>query len=386
MWNLAEDTLGQADLDALADWLRDGPRLTQGPLVRELERAWSDWLGVKDSVFVSSGTTANLALVMAAARRVERRRPRVGVAAVTWSTNITPSLLLGHEVVVFDIDRRTLGVDEEQVVTAIRDDEIDILFVTHLLGFDALTDTIIEAAAASGTILIEDCCESHGARHGSTKVGTMGLGSTFSFYFGHHMSTIEGGMVSTNDAALSDEIRLIRAHGLARESARFTEHAARRPDLDERFLFVSPGLNLRSTDLNAFLGLRQLTTLDERIQHRNEVMRHFVDELPRHLWSDYRLEGMSSFALPLVANDPRDAPVVNSVLRDAGVEARPVVAGNLLNQPFVEGYDIRPYDGALTVAQHVHRAGQYVGNGHHVTTAMVSELCERLGNADWEDE
>lgn len=382
MWRLAEDTLSQDDLDALADWLGTGPRLTQGALVSQFERAWSDWLGVGESVFVSSGTTANFALVHAAARRVGRARPRVGVAAVTWSTNVSPSLLLGHDVVVFDVDRRTLGVDEGQVLRAIEGDRIDILFVTHLLGFDALTPAILEAVDGSGVVLIEDCCEAHGARHGERKVGTLGLGSTFSFYYGHHMSTIEGGMVSTDDPDLADEIRLMRAHGLARESASFDEHAARHGALDRRFLFLTPGLNFRSTEVNAFLGLRQLRTLDERIERRNANMARFVRQAPSWLWSDFHTAGMSSFALPLVTDDAARRPAVEQVTGRLGVETRPVVAGNLLEQPFVDGYQVEPFEGPPQVAGHIHRAGLYVGNGHHVTEAMVDTLCDELEKID----
>ncbi|MDF1702025.1 MAG: DegT/DnrJ/EryC1/StrS family aminotransferase, partial [Planctomycetota bacterium] len=190
MWRLAEDTLSQDEINALADWLRRGERLTQGELVRQFEQAWSTWLGCADSVFVGSGTTANFALMACAAERVERPTPRVGVSAVTWSTNVSPSLLMGHEVVVFDVDPQTLGMRADAVCAAIENDEIDILFVTHLLGLNALTPQVVETAAKHGVILLEDCCESHGVRMGAAKGGTFGLGSTFSFYYGHHMSTI----------------------------------------------------------------------------------------------------------------------------------------------------------------------------------------------------
>ncbi len=375
MWRLAHDTIGTSDLGALADWLRTEPRLTQGPLVAEFEDAWSDWLGVEHSVMVGSGTAANLALVLAAERRLGRK-PVVGVAAVTWATNVTPSLLLGHPVVIFDIDSSTLGVDEGQVISAIVAGAIDILFITHLVGFDALTDAILDAVNRWGVTLLEDCCEAHGVCHGDVKVGTFGLGSTFSFYFGHHMSTIEGGMVSTNDPKLADEVRLIRSHGLARESSRSVAHARAHPDIDERFLFVSPGLNLRSTDLNAFLGLRQLVTLDDRINARNRNLEALLAGLPVRVRNRYRTEGASSFALPLVADDEEAARSVRRVVDELGIESRPVVAGNLARQPFLAGFDVTVYP--TPHADHLHRLGLYVGNGHHVTTDMVGNLTRHL--------
>ncbi len=377
MWLLAEDTIGPDDMAALADWLLTGPRLTQGEQVLAFEAAWSEWLGCEHAVMVGSGTTANFALMAVAGRRVPHR-PRVGVSAVTWSTNVSPSLLLGHEVVVFDVDRATLGIDESEVCPAMDRGELDILFVTHLLGLCALTPDIVAAAERNGVVLLEDCCESHGARYRQTKVGTVGLGSTFSFYFGHHMSTIEGGMVSTDDADLADELRLMRAHGLARESTRFAEYAARSPDIDERFLFVSPGLNFRSTELNAFLGLRQLALLDERIEMRNANARAFLEAAPATIWREYNLAGMSSFALPLVATEQSGAPAIKAAVAGLDIESRPVVAGNLTRQPFLEGYDVTVGERGTPIADWVHSNGIYVGNGHHVTPEMARTLAAAL--------
>jgi CDP-6-deoxy-D-xylo-4-hexulose-3-dehydrase len=378
MWSLAEDTLADEDIDALADWLRTHPRLTQGDLVHEFEQEWAAWLGTQHAVMVTSGTTANFAAVAVAARRVGRRRPRIGVASVTWSTNVTPSLLLGHHVTLFDVVPETLGVDPEQACAAMDAGQLDILFVTHLLGFNALDERIVRSAERNGVLLLEDCCESHGARFGSRRIGTYGLMSTFSFYFGHHMSTIEGGIVCTDDDEVADELRLMRAHGLARESARFDDHAGQHPEIDRRFLFLSPGLNFRSTELNAFLGLRQLRTLDERIERRNENLLAFLHRAPDYLWRTYETAGVSSFAFPLIAETPEAAAYVQGVVNRLKVESRPVVAGNLLRQPFLSGHDVRVYSGDLAVADHIHRCGLYVGNGHHVTVPMVDSLIDAL--------
>lgn len=377
MWRLAEDTLGAADMEALADWLRTRPSLTQGELVREFEAAWSAWLGCEHSVMVSSGTTANFALVAVAAACLDHQ-PRVGVSAVTWSTNVSPSLLLGHDVRVFDIDRRTLGIDENEVCLAMERGELDILFVTHLLGFNALTPDIVATAERNGVILLEDTCEAHGARYQDRKAGTVGLGSTFSFYFGHHMSTIEGGMISTDDAELADGLRLMRAHGLSRESVRHAEHAAEHPDIDARFLFVAPGLNFRSTELNAFLGLRQLKVLDERIEIRNRNARRFFEQVPDSVWRGYTLAGMSSFALPIIAESVADAPGVCAAVDALGIERRPVVAGNLVRQPFMSEKEVTVMGRGTPEADWVHAAGVYVGNGHHVTEEMVTTLTDAL--------
>lgn len=375
MWQLAEDTITHAEIDRLAAWLGTYPRLTQGPLVAEFESAWSDWLGVEESVMVSSGTTANMVMMMALERRLARK-PRIGVSAVTWSTNITPSLLLGHEIVVFDVDRRTLGIDPAQAIASIQAGSIDALFVTHLLGFDALDDGVLEAANAAGVIILEDVCESHGARHGDTKAGTVGLASSFSFYFGHHMSTIEGGIVSTDDEEFADEVRLLREHGLARASKNSQVYENRYPDIDPRFLFVAPGLNFRSSDLNAFLGLTQLESLDERIKIRNANLETFLAHAPAGLWIDYRTDGASSFAFPLIAEDGGAAAAIRRAVDALDIESRPVVAGNLLKQPFMHTATVEAMP--TPTADHIHELGLYVGNGHHVDASMVRAMTEAI--------
>lgn len=378
MWQLAHDTIGTEDIDALADWLRTYPRLTQGEVVREFEAAWSRWLGADHSVMVTSGTTANFAMIAEASRRVKHRPPRVGVAAVTWSTNVSPSLLLGHDVVVFDVSSSTLGIDEAAVLESMERGELDILFVTHLLGFNALTQSILDTAEANGVIVLEDVCESHGARFGERRLGSVSLAGSFSFYFGHHMSTIEGGIISTNSSEFADALRLMRAHGLARESSHYRELAEQYPEVDERFLFVTTGLNFRSTELNAFLGLRQLQTLDERIDARNANLDRFLRQAPEWLWTDFDTAGVSSFALPLIARDATGADIVRRTLNELDIESRPVVAGNLLRQPFVSGHGVTVAAGATPIADHIHRFGQYVGNGHHVTLDMVDALTDKL--------
>jgi CDP-6-deoxy-D-xylo-4-hexulose-3-dehydrase len=327
---------------------------------------------------VSSGTAANFVLLAVAAGPLRGSRPRVGVAAVTWPTNVTPALFLGHEVTVFDINPRTLGIDVEQACAAMDRGELDILFVTHLLGFNALHPDLIASAGRNGVTLLEDCCEAHGTRFADRKVGSIGLASSFSFYFGHHMSTIEGGIVSTSDAGFADRIRLIRAHGLARESSRFDEYRTRYPDIDPQFLFVEAGLNFRPTEINAFLGLRQLDVLDERIEQRNRNLQIFLETVPGWLWRDYVITGASSFALPLVPFRAEDSGTIRAAVKQLGIESRPIVGGNLLRQPFLDAYKVTVDRGTTPTADHIHRSGLYVGNGHHVTEDMVRALTDTL--------
>lgn len=383
MWRLAEDTIGQADLEALGDWLASGPQLTQGPLVAEFERRWSQWQGSAFSIMVSSGSTANLALVTALHLAHPHERPlHLAASSVTWSTNVTPSVLYGHELTLVDINPRTLGMDPAVAYRLITEDACDAIFITHLLGFNAATTELLDAIRLSGKILIEDCCEAHGSKLGESKVGTLGLASTFSFYFGHHMSTVEGGMISTDDPDLADRLRLLRDHGLARASRQYDDYARMHSQIDRRFLFVLPGMNYRSTEIGAFLGLRQLDLIDGRIDHRNANLDIFLDMAPEWLWKDFERAGASSFAIPLIAVDSVGFDVVRATIERLGIESRPIVAGNLARQPFLAGYPrLHLFPEDLAVANHVHDFGLYVGNGHHVEQSMVAHLCEQLHKA-----
>jgi CDP-4-dehydro-6-deoxyglucose reductase, E1 len=377
VWSLAEDTLSHDDLDSVAGWLRSYPLLTQGEVVRAFEESWSRWQGCEYSVMVNSGSSANLTIILALSLLYERPL-RVGVAAVTWPTTLTPSILFGQQVTVFDVSRETLGVETTQVVQAIETGSIDVLFVTHLLGFVGLTEEIFEACRKHQIVLLEDCCEAHGAQFRGAKVGTLGLAGSFSFYFGHHMSTIEGGMVSTNDQEFADFVRLVRSHGLSRESYQSSKYANENPNIDPKFLFVAPGLNLRSTELNAFLGLRQLKKLDEFIATRNININFFLDNLPSKFFSGYTREGMSSFALPILCETQNKVEKVRNLLEDMAIEYRPIVAGNLLRQPFMKDRVVASYP--TPNSDWVHDHGVYVGNGNHLSIENISILLEKLGD------
>jgi CDP-4-dehydro-6-deoxyglucose reductase, E1 len=381
-WPLASETVTSADRQMLSDWILDSDWLAQGQVVRRLEDRWSEWVGAAGSVMVSSGTAANLALAIALSLRAGRKL-RVGAPAVTWPTTITPFILLGHEVVLFDIDPKTLGVSSSQVCVAMREGEIDVLFVVHLLGFNALTSEMISTAEECGVLIIEDCCEATGTCHDGQRAGTLGLAGTYSYYFGHHMSSIEGGMISSNDLELLDRLRMIRSHGMARESSRFREFERMYPSIDGRFLFPEIGLNLRSTDLNATLALEQLGRIDPMIAKRNENALRFFENMPEWIYSDFQTEGMSSFALPVLPKCQCGLTVAKRIAESLGIETRPIVAGNLLRQPFArESRSLRPFAETFW-ADIVHERGFYLGNGAHVSEEMIRELSTQL-NDSWQ--
>ena len=252
---LMSDNIDRADVDCLIEFLQQEPvpRLTNGPKVMEFEKAWSDWLGVKHSVFVNSGTAAN-ELSMLALKNLYPEGGDIIIPPLTWISDVNSVLFAGFNPVFVDINLNNLSFDLDQLEKSITENTRAI-FVTHVLGLNALSDRLLKLCVDSDLLLIEDVCESHGATHNDIKLGSIGFASNFSFYFAHHMSTIEGGMISTNDDYFYQLCRSLRSHGMVRE---FTDNKIiekynnDHPDLNQDFIFIGPAHNFRSTELMLF--------------------------------------------------------------------------------------------------------------------------------------
>jgi len=378
------DNITRADLDAVIAYLRqENPRLTQSGEVRRFEQEWSEWLGVKHSVFVNSGSSANL-LTMTALR--ETFGPgEVIVPTLTWVSDIASVIQCGLQPVFVDIDPRTLGMDEEQVIARLTP-QTRAVFITHVLGYNALTQRLLDELKARNIPLIEDVCESHGATFQGRKLGTFGLLSNFSFYYAHHMSTIEGGMVCTNDPDLYEMLRMLRSHGMVRESG--SEPVKQRfrtqyPDLNPDFIFAFPAYNVRSTELNAVLGRAQLKRLDQNNLRRQANLRLFLDHLdPAKYRTDFELEGSCNYAFTLILRqaDPAFSAKVEQRLREAKVEFRRGTSGggNQLRQPYIRKLlgeqDLNQYP----KVDHVHFYGYYIGNYPELERDKILALCALL--------
>ena len=226
---LMRNNILREDLDAVIEHLKqEDPILTHGANVRAFEAEWSAWLGVKHSVFVNSGASANL-LTMAILKIRHPEGGEVIVPPLAWVSDIASVLQNGFKPVFADIDPRTLGMDPAKILAAITD-KTRAVFLTHVQGFDGLTDQLLSELQQRHIPLIEDVCESHGATHNGKKLGSFGWISNFSFYYAHHMSTIEGGMVCTNDQEVYQQVRMLRSHGMVREANDPVVHAAYRSD------------------------------------------------------------------------------------------------------------------------------------------------------------
>ena len=267
-WPLMHGNISNYDLELVKNLFdQDNPKLTQGPRVKEFEKEWSKWLGVKHSIFVNSGSSANL-LTLSALKILYPEGGEIIVPALTWSSDVISIYKSGFVPRFVDINLETLGLNDEKVLDSINSKTIAV-FITHCQGYNALTDNLLTSLRKKNIHLIEDVCESHGAKHNNCKLGTFGLMSNFSFYYAHHMSTIEGGMICTNNEELSDILRCLRGHGLVREM----ENEKRKetiikmyPELNPEFIFMYQGFNVRNNEISAIIGLNQLKSLDIKIK------------------------------------------------------------------------------------------------------------------------
>jgi CDP-4-dehydro-6-deoxyglucose reductase, E1 len=378
-----QNNIAREDLDRVITFLQhQDPILTQSTQVRAFEQEWSRWLGVKHSVFVNSGSSANL--ITLAALRERFGSGEIIVPTLTWVSDIASVLQNEFEPVFVDINPRTLGMDTQQVISKLTP-RTRAVFVTHVLGYNALDDTLLAELKKRSIPLIEDVCESHGATFRGQKLGSFGLMSNFSFYYAHHMSTIEGGMVCTDDPELYELLRMFRSHGMVRESLSAevkNRYKTEWPDLNPDFIFAFPAYNVRSTELNAVLGLSQLKRLDERNQLRRRNLDCFLDNLDsKRFFTEFDREGSCNYAFTLVLRSPSPElwGRIETTLRERRIEFRRGTSGggNQLRQPFLRRLFPEAYRQYPKV-DHIHFYGCYIGNYPELEPDRIRTLCTLL--------
>jgi CDP-6-deoxy-D-xylo-4-hexulose-3-dehydrase len=380
---LMRNNIAREDLDAVIAHLKqDDPILTQSANVRAFEEEWSRWLGVKYSVFVNSGASANL-LSMALLKMRYPEGGEVIVPPLTWVSDIASVLQNGFTPVFVDIDRHSLAMDARQVIAQLTD-KTRAVFLTHVQGFDGLTDELVQVLKQRNIPLIEDVCESHGATHGGKKLGSIGWVSNFSFYYAHHMTTIEGGMICTDDADVYEQTRMLRSHGMVREAVNpdvKKRYQAENPDLNPDFIFAFPAYNVRNTEIGGILGRSQLKKLDKHVKQRTDNLLYFLDHIDaKHYRRDFKLEGSSNYAFNLVLNHA-DNDLMSRLmqkLRDSGVEYRHGSAGggNQLRQPYLKKMFPENFHTHFPETEHIHFYGAYIGNFPDLKREEIGELCK----------
>jgi CDP-6-deoxy-D-xylo-4-hexulose-3-dehydrase len=375
------ETITFMDRLKMAHFALTAKKFTFGEKVKQFENEWSEWLGAKHSLYVSSGSTANFLLVAAVKELYKLKAgDKVLVPACTWMTNVSPIMQLGLEPVFCDVNLDNFSFDLEEARLIALKHDIKMVFITHLLGFSANNEGIKRIFPRA--IILDDICESHGCKtpYGE-KCGSNSLGATFSFYFGHHMSTVEGGMISTNNTKLYDLMKIKRSHGMARESIKFDEYAKKYPDVDKQFLFVTDGYNFRNHEICAVLGISQLKRLDKMVEIRNrnhKLFTEIIDKYPNLFYTIKNPKTISSFCFPFICRSNEIMLAMKDTFTKHTIEYRPVVAGNLLSQPFLKDYKIETTK-KRTNADIIQTQGVYIGNNHFVTEADMKFLDKVVG-------
>jgi CDP-6-deoxy-D-xylo-4-hexulose-3-dehydrase len=381
-WPLQKNTVGLEERLALIKFVATSNRFTNGPKCQEFEQAWNEWQGSFYSVYVANGSVANFLLLDAVKEKYFPTKDRLTIfaPAINWATNISTFCQQNHNVYFYDINYETYGPTTKSVNDLSSQGLVpDIIYLTHILGISNDINQI--KTLWPNTIILEDCCESHGARDQKTnvKVGNTGIGSTFSFYFGHHMTTIEGGMVCVKDRDLYNLLRAKRSHGLSRETTPDYQDPikAAYPDIDPTFLFPTKGYNFRNVETGAVLGLTQLKKLDKWNDQRNKNYCVFYEEMIDKPWFNTLPipAGNSAMTLPFHCKNAKVAQNLKLLLQSMGIETRPFLVGNLLRQPFMQNYESLI---GLPNSEKMHTHSFYIGNNHFVKPSDIKKLSKEI--------
>lgn len=377
---LVKDTINFDDIQKLISWLETNPRLTKGDLTIELEKTWSKWLGTKYSVFVNSGSSANLAAIYSLLLSGKLKNNKIIVPAVSWVTTVSPAIQLGMEPILCDCNKNNLGLDLIKLKEIIETQKPSLLILVHVLGFPNDMDIITKLCKENDVMVIEDSCESIGSEFEGKKLGSIGDIGTFSFYFGHHISTIEGGMISTNDEDLYHLLLSIRSHGWDRDLPENKKHELRDKykisDFRALYTFYYPGFNLRSTDLQAFIGKLQMDKIDSIIKVRSNNYNLYHSLIKNDEWKINPNDKMfiSNFAYPIITSKIDELIIA---LTENNIETRPLICGSINKQPFwYERYGMQDTKNA----DWLHNNGLYLPNNHEMTEDEVIFVSEIVNN------
>ena len=389
--SLMQNNISSDDINSVIQFLKKNKRiiLTQSTKVKEFEEKWSKWLGVKYSVFVNSGSSANLLTLLVL--KILYGSGEVILPSLTWISDVASVIQNNFKPVFVDINPKTLCMNEDEVFKKITK-RTKAVFITHAQGFNGLTEKFLLTLKKKKIILLEDVCESHGATFKSKKLGTYGLISNFSFYYAHHISTIEGGMVCTNDKKVYETVKMLRSHGMARESgnSKFESSIIKKyPLLSPKFIFLYPAYNMRNDEISAVIGINQLKSLDYNNVKRSENLQFFLKNINSDYYkTDYELKGNSNYALPLVLKKKnfKNRDILEKVMKNNGIEFRRGNAGggNQLRQPYLKNYVKNINLINFKEVDHIHFFGYYIGNYPSLKKEKILKICKILNNITYE--
>lgn len=383
MITLVKDTIDKHDIDRLINWLKTYPRLTKGEYNLKFEEKFARYLGRKYAVFCNSGSSANLLMLSVLQQAGYLKNNKVVVPSVAWSTDLAPVLQLGLKPLLCDSNLDDLSVDLEHLEKILQEESPSVLLFVSVLGLVPNMPKVVELCEKYDVILLEDTCESMGCEYKGKKLGTYGLMSTFSTYFGHHISTIEGGIVTTDDKNIYEMLLSIRSHGWDRDMSKETQKKLQKKwkvtEFNSLYTFYFAGFNLRSTDLQAFIGIDQIDKLDDWGARREDNFYIYQDAIKNNYWKPKTAEDSltSNFAYPVV-HKKRDK-IVEELINNE-VEVRPMVCGSMGTQPFY----VKEY-GKLKLPKvtKIDKYGFYVPNNPKLTSNdidFISTIINRFTN------
>jgi CDP-6-deoxy-D-xylo-4-hexulose-3-dehydrase len=347
------------------------------------EKAFANWQGSCDAVMVNSGSSADLLISLLLTNPLKpllALDSEILIPVVTWPTQIWSAMMGGLKVKLVDVDPNTLNIDYEDLERQITH-KTKAIFLVHLMGNPCNMDQVLDIAKKYNLLVIEDCCEAMGASWGGIKVGNFGVGGTFSLFFSHHITAMEGGMIVVNKTEHVDQLKLLRAHGWVRNVNPEQFNLSEYPDIDSRYAFVNWGLNVRPTEVQAAFGLRQLEKADRFDGRRKEIAERFFRYLEKKSWlKTPRVEPKANpswLALPIMVESgaPFSRNDLTSYLEKAGVETRPMVTGNIAHHPVAKlfpEFSERKFPGA----DEVHARGFYIGLSPMQTDEAVTRLID----------
>jgi len=380
-YQLSDDTWGKEEINAILEVITSG-KFTMGDRVKAFEKAFSEYFGSKYAIMVNSGSSANLVLISALLYSGKiNKGDEIIVPAVSWSTTYFPLIQNGLKIKFVDIDRETLNIDISKLERAISKNT-KAIFAVNLLGNPNNFELLFDICQKYNLLLIEDNCEALGAKYNSKYTGTFGIAGSFSFFYSHHICTMEGGMVATDDKELYEYMLSLRAHGWTRNLPKDSEIYQKNPDeFYELFNFILPGYNLRPLEIEAAIGIEQLKKVDKIIENRRENAQYFKERLDNMRIYDTQKEiGESSwFGFPIILKEKYQGKrdLVVNFLKEKGIEVRPIVAGNFLRNPVIKylDYDI---SGNVKNSDYIHDNGFFVGNHSVVDYDGISYLMDNL--------
>ncbi len=373
---LADQTIDKKEIARLSQWLLKYKKLTIGKKTEQFQKSFSKFLKIKNSLFVNSGSSANLLIAQSLLEAGYLRNKVIIAPALSWVTTITPFLQLGYKVELCDCNFNNLGLDLDHLEYLCKKVKPSAIILVHVLGHSNDMKMLMKICKKYKIVLIEDTCESLGSKYNKKNLGTFGLVSSFSFYYGHHISTIEGGMACTNDAKLAKIMTSVRSHGWLRDHSEKEKKQLFKKykisNFQSKFSFFYSGFNIRPTEINAFLGISQLKKIYKIVKIRNRNFNLYKKELNNYYSVRCDTENLSSFGYATLVKN-RDE--VYKHLLSKNIECRPVISGNIAKQPFWKNMHKKHN---LPNANLIHQNGIYLPNHANQKVNDIKFICKEF--------